>query len=132
TEATISNEPIGYDDHGNIPFDVPFAEIPPQEISIYLHLDTRVGKATCRQRCAHCFFIREPEAWDRSIDLAEGLRIWEFLSAQGYKVFPMTADSLADNGEFLRLFKNTHVREYREGLERDETKTMERGEVWTS
>jgi hypothetical protein len=130
--TTITNEPMEYDDHGDIPFEVPFSEIPTTEISLYLQLDTRVGKATCRQHCSHCFFIREPEARGRFVDLAEGRRIWEALSAQGYKVFPMIADSFANGGEFLRVFGNSHIREYREGSAREETKTMQRGEAWTS
>jgi len=126
------NEPISYDDHGDIPFEVPFREIPSSEISIYLQLDTRVGQATCRQRCAHCFYINQPAAADRMVDLEEGRRIMDSLRRHGFRVFPMIADSLAQDGQFLRLFGNTHNRDYRQELECVPTKTMARGDCWTS
>jgi hypothetical protein len=128
----VANEPIVYDDHGDIPFDVSFEEIRPSDISIYLELDTRVGPSTCRQACSHCFFINQPEAKGRVIDLAEGHRVMEGLIARGYKVFPMISDSLANGGEFLRLFGNSHNREYRQGMDRQRAKTLRRGELWTS
>jgi hypothetical protein len=56
----------------------------------------------------------------------------EDLSRLGYKVFPMISDSFAGGGEFLTLFGNSHNREYRQELERQHTKTMARGELWTS
>jgi hypothetical protein len=126
------NEPISYDDHGDIPLEVPFRDLRPQDISIYLQLNTKVGRSTCRQTCAHCFFINQPEARNRSIDLSEGRRIMRDLSALGYAVFPMISDSFANGGEFIRLFGNSHNREYRQGLDREPTKTMFKGELWTS
>lgn len=126
------NEPISFDEHGDLPFSVPFDQIAPSQISLYLQLDTRVGKKTCRQACAHCFYINQPEAANRSIDLAEGRHIMDSLTALGYRVFPMISDSLAHNGEFLRLFGNTHNRDFRQELDCRETKTMERGDLWTS
>lgn len=128
----FGNEPICYDDHGAIPLDIPFSQISREEISLYLQLDTRVGNATCRQRCSHCFFFNQPGTRGRSIDLLEGRRILEALSGRGYKVFPVTADSFAGGGEFLRVFGNGHVREYHELPERRPAKTMRRGEAWTS
>lgn len=126
------NEPISFDEHGNLPFSIPFDEIAPSQISLYLQLDTRVGRKTCRQACAHCFYINQPEAANRSIDLNEGRRIMDNLTALGYRVFPMISDSFANNGEFLRLFGNTHNRDFRQELDCRETKTMEAGDLWTS
>lgn len=131
-ERAPGNEPISFDEHGALPFSMPFDEIAPSQISLYLQLDTRVGKRTCRQACAHCFYINQPEAANRSIDLPEGRRIMDDLTALGYRVFPMIADSLASNGEFLRLFGNTHNRDFRQEFDCRETKTMEAGDLWTS
>jgi hypothetical protein len=128
----IMNEPISYDDHGDIPLHVPFGDVRPADISIYLELNTKVGKNTCRQACAHCFFINQPEARNRSIDLREGQEIMRDLTALGYSVFPMISDSFANNGEFLRLFGNSHNRDYRQDMDRKLTKTMLKGELWTS
>lgn len=130
--ARISNEPISYDDHGDIPMEKPFREIAPADISIYLQLNTNVGKNTCRQTCGHCFYINQPEARGRAMDLVEGRRVMEELSRRGYKIFPMISDSFANGGEFLTLFANSHNRDYRQEPERKTTKTMERGEMWTS
>jgi hypothetical protein len=128
----VQNEPVSYDDHGDIPFEVPFEDIPYSEISIYLQLNTKVGKTTCRQTCAHCFFINQPEARGRSMDLKEGHKVMDDLVALGYKVFPMISDSFASKGEFLWLFGNSHNRDLRQEIDRKLTKTMERGELWTS
>jgi hypothetical protein len=128
----VANEPISYDDHGDIPFNVPFTAIPPDAISIYLQLDTRVGRATCQQTCAHCFFINQPAARARSVDLAEGRRMMDGLASRGYRIFPMIADSFAGSGEFLEIFGNTHIRDYRQEADRRLTKTMRRGEMWSS
>jgi hypothetical protein len=128
----MMNEPISYDDHGDISLDVPFSELRPENISIYLELNTRVGKSTCRQACAHCFFINQPEARNRSVDLGEGRKIMRDLSALGYSVFPMISDSFANGGEFLRLFGDSHNRDYRQDIDRKLTKTMLKGELWTS
>lgn len=129
---STANQPISFDEHGDLPFSMPFSEIRPSQISFYLQLDTRVGKRTCRQACAHCFYINQPEAANKSIDLVEGRRIMDGLTALGYRVFPMISDSLANNGEFLRLFGNTHNRDFRQEWDARETRTMERGDLWTS
>jgi MoaA/NifB/PqqE/SkfB family radical SAM enzyme len=128
----VHNEPISFDEHGDLPFSIPFSEISPSQISLYLQLDTRVGKKTCRQACAHCFYINQPGAANRSIDLTEGRNIMNDLAALGYHVFPMISDSLAYNGQFLRLFGNTHNRDFRQEEDCKETKTMEHGDLWTS
>lgn len=132
-ETRVSrNEPISFDEHGDLPFSLPFDQIAPSQISLYLQLDTRVGKHTCRQACAHCFYINQPDAANRSIDLFEGRRIMDDLTALGYRIFPMISDSFAHNGEFLRLFGNTHNRDFRQELDCRETKTMQTGDLWTS
>ncbi|GLY99623.1 hypothetical protein [Actinoplanes sp. NBRC 103695] len=129
---TVRNEPIAYDDHGDIPFHVPFRELSPPDVSIYLQLNTKVGRSTCRQACTHCFFINQPQVRGRSMDLTEGRAVMDDLAALGYRVFPMISDSFANGGEFLRSFGDTHNRDLRQGPSRDHTKTMERGELWTS
>lgn len=126
------NEPISYDDHGDVPFNIPFREISPSDISFYFQLNTIVGKTTCRQSCTHCFFINQPEAKGRSMDLLEGRQVIEHLQRIGYKVFPMVSDSFANNGEFLRIFPNSHNRDVRQEPDRRLTKTMHMGELWTS
>jgi hypothetical protein len=127
----LANEPISYDDHGDIPFFVPFSELKPRDISLYLQLDTRVGRSTCRQRCDHCFYINQPAARGKSMDLTEGRMLADDLGRLGYRVFPMISDSFAENGRFLQLFGNTHMRDFREADGRM-TKTMARGQMWTS
>src|SRR5262249_10857054 len=96
----IENEPIAYDDHGCIPFHVPFSEIRPEDISIYLQLNTKVGPRTCGQTCRHCFYINQPEAANQEMDLREGRRVMDDLALRGYRVFPMISDSFANDGEF--------------------------------
>src|SRR6185369_2950436 len=74
----------------------------------------------------------QPAAADRMVDLEDGRRIMDSLRRHGFRVFPMIADSLAQDGQFLRLFGNTHNRDYRQELECVPTKTMARGDCWTS
>jgi hypothetical protein len=130
------NLPIAYDDHGDIPLGTPFHELRPEHISFYLEMNTRVGKSTCRQTCAHCFYITEKEAQDRVMDLRDGRRLMEDLRARGYRVFPLISDNFADGGEYLRVFGDPQaaspVHDDREGPERLPTRTMEKGEMWTS
>lgn len=130
--AAVGNQAISYDEHGAIPFDLPFRQLAPRDISLYLQLDTTVGKKTCRQACAHCFYINQPEAANRSIDLREGRRIMDDLGAQGYRVFPMISDSFGAGGAFLRLFGDTHNRDFHQEQDCKPTKTMQRGDMWTS
>lgn len=127
-----SNKPISYDYHGSIPIDVPFQNIKPSDIALYFNLDTRVGKMTCQQSCSHCFFISEKEARNKSIDLKQALEITQCLRKKGYSVFPRTADSFTNNGEFLKIFSSSNVRNYCFGDERTATEEMEKGEIWTS
>lgn len=130
--AQFRNQPIAYDDHGDIPLDVPFRALRPEDISLYLQLDTTVGRKTCRQACTHCFYINQPAAANRSIALHEGRRIMDSLAAQGYRVFPMISDSFGRDGMFLRLFGDTHNRDFHQEENRRPTKTMQRGDMWTS
>jgi hypothetical protein len=65
------------------------------------------------------------------MDLKEGRMLADDLGRLGYRVFPMISDSFAENGQFLRLFGNTHMRDFREADGRI-TKTMVRGQMWTS
>lgn len=130
------NKPLVYDDHGVLPLDLPFDKLAPENITFYLDLNTRVGKNTCRQTCEHCFFIRLDAARNRTMDLVEGRELMKQLRAQGYKVFANIADTFGLDGEFMRIFSDrggaTPVHDYRTGLDRVPTKSMEKGEIWTS
>ncbi|WP_281422750.1 hypothetical protein [Photorhabdus hainanensis] len=41
------NKPIIYDFHGDKPLSTPFTNIKPQDIHIYLDVDTYIGSKTC-------------------------------------------------------------------------------------
>lgn len=131
-DIRVSNKPISYDDHGSIPIDVPFQNIKPADIDLYFNMDTRVGKMTCQQACSHCFFISEKEARNKFIDLKQAFEITQCLREKGYAVFPRTADSLTNDGEFLKIFANSNVRNYCFGDDRTSTEVMKKGEIWTS
>ncbi len=131
-KASSFNKPISYDYHGKIPINVPFKEIKPNDITLYFHIDTRVGKHTCQQTCSHCFFISEKDSRAKYIEPKKALEITQSLKNKGYSVYPRTSDSLTNNGEYLRIFTNSNVRNYCYGDNRSSTEVMEQGEIWTS
>lgn len=131
-DTSVCNKPISYDYHGSLPIEVPFKDIEPKDIDIYFNMDTRVGKVTCQQACSHCFFISEKEVRNKSIDLKQAFEITKCLKQKGYSVFPRTADSFTNNGEFLKIFSSSNVRSYCFGDEKTATDVMEKGEIWTS
>ena len=135
-ERAVLNPPILFDDHGDRPLTDDFADISPREITMYMEVDTRVGKKTCRQQCEHCFYIREEEARKRVISLPEARAVMRMLQAKGHPTYVMVADNFADNGEFLRIFGDKksapQCHSTREGSERDLPEMMESGEAWTS
>ena len=126
------NAPIAYDFHGDTPFTTPFQEIPPQDIHIYLDLDTKVGKNTCGQKCTHCWFVNYEKVYDKSFEMAEGPLIKAGLEAQGYHVYPRYVDSFAYEGEFMRRYGPANNREFRQEADHKPTETMEMGDAWTS
>lgn len=128
----IQNLPIAYDFHGNIPFNRPFNQIKPQDIHIYLDLDTRVGKKTCEQACTHCWFVNYEKVFNKSFEAEEGRLIKETLEKTGFKVFARYADSFAYNGDFMRIYGPAHNREFRQELDHTQTETMYKGDAWTS
>ena len=103
---------------------------------MYMEVDTRIGKSTCRQQCEHCFYIREEEARKRSIALPEAREVMLMLQAKGHPTYVMVADNFANNGEFLKIFgsKNNapQCHSTRQRTDRDIPKMMESGEAWTS
>jgi len=127
-----NNRAIAYDFHGDTPFTVPFAQIKPKDIHIYLDLDTKVGKKTCGQNCSHCWFVNYEKAYNKVFAMEEGLRIKETLEREGYKVFARYTDSFAYKGDFMRLFGPAHNRSFHQEAEHKPTDTMHKGDAWTS
>src|SRR4051794_13298568 len=128
----VDNAPIAYDFHGDTPFTVPFREIAPEDIHIYLDLDTRVGKDTCGQKCTHCWFVNYEKVYDKSFGMDEGRLIKEGLEELGYHVYPRYVDSFAYDGEFMRIYGPANNREFRQESDHKPTETMEKGDAWTS
>lgn len=128
----VDNAPIAYDFHGDTPFSVPFAEIRPEDIHIYLDLDTKVGKNTCGQKCTHCWFVNYEKVYNKSFEMAEGPLIKAGLEAEGYHVYPRYTDSFAYDGEFMRIYGPANNREFRQESDHRPTETMEKGDAWTS
>ncbi|WP_354643019.1 radical SAM protein [Kitasatospora camelliae] len=128
----IENSPIAYDFHGDAPFSTPFKDIAPQDIHIYLDLDTKVGKNTCGQKCTHCWFVNYEKVYDRSFEMAEGPLIKEGLESQGFHVYPRYVDSFAYDGEFMRIYGPANNREFRQDADHTPTETMAKGDAWTS
>ncbi|MFI9274042.1 radical SAM protein [Kitasatospora sp. NPDC052896] len=126
------NTPIAYDFHGDAPFTTPFKDIKPEDIHIYLDLDTKVGKNTCGQKCTHCWFVNYEKVYDKSFDMAEGPLIKEGLESQGFHVYPRYVDSFAYDGEFMRIYGPANNREFRQEADHTPTETMEMGDAWTS
>ncbi|MFF9784596.1 hypothetical protein YWIDRAFT_00426 [Streptomyces sp. SceaMP-e96] len=129
---TVDNAPISYDFHGDEPFSTPFQEIKPEEIHIYLDLDTKVGKNTCGQKCTHCWFVNYEKVYDKSFAMEEGPRILSGLQSHGYHVYPRYVDSFAYDGEFMRIYGPANNREFRQESDHKPTETMEKGDAWTS
>lgn len=126
------NAPIAYDFHGDTPFSVPFTDIDPSEIHIYLDLDTKVGRDTCGQKCTHCWFVNYEKVYGKSFAMAEGPLIKAGLEAHGYHIYARYTDSFAYGGEFMRLYGPANNREFRQEEDHKPTETMEMGDAWTS
>ncbi len=132
TPDVCNNLPIAYDFHGDTPFSVPFLQIKPQDIHIYLDLDTKVGARSCGQSCNHCWFVNYEKVYNKEFPVEEGHAIKRALDAAGYKVFARYADSFAYNGDFMRRYGPAHNREFRQGQDHRPTDTMIKGDAWTS
>jgi hypothetical protein len=126
------NAPISYDFHGDAPFSMPFKDIKPEDIHIYLDLDTKVGKNTCGQKCTHCWFVNYEKVYDKSFTMEEGPLILAGLQSHGYHVYPRYVDSFAYDGEFMRIYGPANNREFRQESDHTPTATMEKGDAWTS
>ena len=126
------NAPISYDFHGDIPFSTRFRDLEPEDIHIYLDLDTKVGKNTCGQKCTHCWFVNYEKVYDKSFTMEEGPLILSALQSRGYHVYPRYVDSFAYDGAFMRLYGPANNREFRQESDHTPTRTMEKGDAWTS
>ncbi len=126
-----NNLPISYDFHGDIPFSEPFKNIKPSDIHIYLDLDTYIGRNTCGQACHHCWFVNYKKVFKKRFEPSEGIKIYRALTAEGFKVFPRYTDSFAYDGELMKLYSTANARTYFAD-DKQETKTMSKGEAWTS
>lgn len=126
------NLPIAYDFHGDQPFELPFNQICPEEIHVYLDIDTNTGKNFCGQNCSHCWFVNYQKANKKSFDMHEGRLMQLALERAGYKVFARYVDSFAQGGDFMRVYGPAHNREFRHGEHHEPTKTMVKGDAWTS
>jgi hypothetical protein len=125
------NLPISYDFHGDKPLNLPFEELQPKDIHLYLDLDTKIGKKTCGQACAHCWFVNYEKVFDKAFDFKEGYNILQNLKEQGYTVFPRYVDSFGYDGEFMKLYGPANNREFRQENHK-QTETMLNGDAWTS
>jgi len=123
---------VAYDFHGDIPFSTPFSEIKPEDISLYIDLDTNVGKNTCGQNCSHCWFVNYEKVFGKAFGLEEGRAITDALRKEGYTVYPCFVDSFAGNGDFMRTHGAAHSREFRQTERKIVTDTMKLGDAWTS
>lgn len=128
----VNNAPISYDFHGDESFSTPFQDIAPEDIHIYLDLDTKVGKNTCGQKCTHCWFVNYEKVYDKSFTMEEGPLILSGLQSHGYHVYPRYVDSFAYGGEFMRIYGPANNREFRQESDHKPTETMEQGDAWTS
>ncbi|WP_078888223.1 radical SAM protein [Streptomyces sclerotialus] len=111
---------------------MPFTDLKPEDIHIYLDLDTKVGKNTCGQKCTHCWFVNYEKVHDKSFAMEEGPQILAGLQSHGYHVYPRYVDSFAYDGEFMRLYGPANNREFRQESDHKPTETMEKGDAWTS
>lgn len=128
----MTNLPISYDFHGDIPLKTPFESIPAQDIHIYLDVDTYIGTKTCGQTCNHCWFVNYPKVQKKAFSQEDGLNIFTSLKRHGYNVFPRYTDSFAYDGELMKVYGSASARTYFEGTDAIPTETMEKGEAWTS
>ena len=128
----MSNLPIAYDFHGDLSLNLNFEELLPENIHLYLDLDTKIGKKTCGQACAHCWFVNYEKVFHKSFDFKEGFNIKQALAEQGYVVFPRYVDSFGYDGEFMKLYGPANNREFRQEIDHQKTETMLNGDAWTS
>jgi len=127
-----NNLPVSYDFHGDIPMSVPFSQLAPHDIHLYLDVDNHVGVKTCGQACKHCWFVNYPKVVNRAFGTDVGVGLFDAFGRKGYKVFPRYTDSFAYGGELMKKYGLAAARTYFEGEETAPTETMNKGEAWTS
>lgn len=71
----------------------PFNTLRPEDITLYFHASNQVGKRTCQAQCEHCYFFN---AKPYEVPRDEALAVVRSLSAQGYDISYLLADSFAD------------------------------------
>ncbi len=126
------NKPIAYDFHGDSSLCKPFTQIKPEDIHIYLDVDTHIGSKTCGQACKHCWFVNYDHIKQLKFLDDEGIFISQYLKSEGYQVYPRYTDSFAYDGELMRHYGVARARTYFEGEESSSGLTMNSGEAWTS
>jgi MoaA/NifB/PqqE/SkfB family radical SAM enzyme len=126
------NLPLAYDYHGKLPLDTNFMDIKPEEIDLYLDLDTSIGSKTCGQNCQHCWFVNYDIVKNKTFKKDSGIEIYEALKKQKFNVYPRYTDSFAYEGQFMKIFGTSRNRSFKENDSFENTKTMEKGEAWTS
>ena len=97
--SNMINKPIAYDFHGDASLCKPFTEIKPEDIHIYLDVDTHVGSKTCGQACQHCWFVNYGHIKQLKFLDDEGVFISQYLKSEGYQVYPRYTDSFAYDGD---------------------------------
>jgi hypothetical protein len=128
----INNTPLAYDFHGIQPIDFPFSMLRPEDIDIYMDVDTYIGNDTCGQNCRNCWFVNNDKVKRKRFDVPEGQLIVKNLREIGYKVYPRYTDTFAYKGEFILGYGASTARVYAEKNSWEPTKTMQKGEAWTS
>jgi len=76
-----------------VDFSRPFSSLTPREIDFYFHYSNRIGGATCKAACAHCYFRTRPTF---EIPIERAVRIAQSLRHQGYNIGLTPADSFTD------------------------------------
>lgn len=126
------NLPLAYDYHGTQPIDFPFNQLSPQDIDIYMDVDTYIGNETCGQNCKNCWFVNIDKVKRKRFDIPEGQKIVSDLRQAGFNIFPRYTDTFAYGGEFMLAYGTSVARVYAEKETRQPTLTMKKGEAWTS
>jgi len=128
----LNNTPLAYDFHGTQPIDFPFELLRPEDIDIYMDVDTYIGQQTCGQNCKNCWFVNNEKVKRKRFNIPEGQLIVNDLRKIGYKIYPRYTDTFAYGGEFILAYGASTARVYAEKSSRQLTQTMQKGEAWTS
>jgi len=104
----------------------------PEDIDIYMDVDTYIGQQTCGQNCKNCWFVNNEKVKRKRFNIPEGQLIVNDLRKIGYKIYPRYTDTFAYGGEFILAYGASTARVYAEKSSRQLTQTMQKGEAWTS